>query len=172
MKSTILKTRDNQTYPSHSIRTFTGKVFDVINPTKEMIDIIDIAHSLSLQCRFCGHTSRHVSIAEHSLWVADHVPNELKLAALLHDASEAYLVDVPTPIKNMLPAYRVMEKKLMTLIFEKYNAGKLTDVIDYYDKVALQHEWDTYIVELLPKQEAKTHLYWEQLFLMKFYTLT
>lgn len=92
------------------VRTFTGKHFNVLSPIPSQVDPKDIAHQLSLECRWGGATRRHYSVAEHSMWVARFarclVPAELKdLAAawgLLHDAHEAYVKDVPTPIKVLL----------------------------------------------------------------------
>ena len=103
---------------SNGIRTFTGHMFYPLDPRPEDVCIEDIAHSLSLLCRFTGHTYAHYSVADHSLrvsrlaeklFVAEaHSPesekmqrmaNEIALWGLLHDASEAYLQDMPRPLK-------------------------------------------------------------------------
>jgi sialic acid synthase SpsE len=85
----------------------------------EKITIEDIAHALSNQCRFSGHVERFYSVAQHSVLVASFSKN--KLAGLLHDASEAYLVDVPRPIKPEFPAYAEIEKNIMQVIAKKYD---------------------------------------------------
>jgi hypothetical protein len=95
-----------------AIQTFTGIFFDPFDPRPEDIRIVDIAHALSLQCRFSGHVRKRWSVAQHSLMVADLCQGKrLKLAALLHDASEAYLVDLPRPIKRAkgMEQYREIE---------------------------------------------------------------
>lgn len=84
------------------LSTFTGGTFDLANPTAKQVDIRDIAHSLSLLCRFNGHCKRFYSVAEHSMNVADLLPNELKLWGLLHDAHEAYIGDVSRPLKKLM----------------------------------------------------------------------
>lgn len=82
------------------IITRSGRKFDLAQPTAAMVDPADIAHSLSMQCRFNGHTNRFYSVAQHCLLVADLVPAEHQLAALLHDATEAYVGDMVRPLKE------------------------------------------------------------------------
>lgn len=83
------------------IQTYTGKAFDLINPQPDMIDIVDIAHALAHQCRFMGHTREFYSVAQHSILVSQQVPPEHALEGLLHDAAEAYCVDLAAPIKRL-----------------------------------------------------------------------
>jgi len=87
------------------IETRSGKDFWPLDPRPADVDIQDIAHALSNQCRFSGHTKRHYSVAEHSIRVSELLEEwgctpEAQLWGLLHDASEAYLVDLPTPLKR------------------------------------------------------------------------
>lgn len=86
----------------------TGTHFDFTNPTPEMVHIEDIARALSQTARFGGHTRKFYSVAEHALLVhrlVRHVAGpELAFAALHHDSHEAYLGDIPTPLKRMLGA--------------------------------------------------------------------
>ena len=102
------------------IQTYTGIPFYPLDPKPEDINIIDIAHSLSLQCRFTGHSDRFYSVAQHSLIVSDLCSPRNALHGLLHDASEAYLTDVPRPIKPLLTEYKQIEDNLQLEIFLKY----------------------------------------------------
>lgn len=103
------------------IQTYTGKKFYPLDPRPEDIDIADIAHALSLQCRYGGHCGTFYSVAEHSILVAQAVPRKDALWGLLHDASEAYLVDVPRPIKGELGNYYEIEANLMRVICDVFD---------------------------------------------------
>jgi len=109
------------------ITTFTGNKLDLLHPDPHLISIIDIAHALSNLCRFTGHTCTFYSVAQHSVHVAKVVSKispPLTRAALLHDASEAYLGDVSTPLKQLLPDYIVLEVTWNTAIRQKFNILK------------------------------------------------
>lgn len=110
-------------------QTFTGRQFWPLDPRIEDIDIEDIAHALSLQCRFAGHCRTFYSVAEHSVRVsllieAWNVREGYSgawrytscLAALLHDASEAYCIDVPRPLKPYLTGYKAIESGVMNAV--------------------------------------------------------
>lgn len=103
------------------IATFTGKLIDPLNINIEDISIEDIAHSLAHQCRFMGHSMSFYSIAQHCYHVSTLVDQRFALSALLHDASEAYLCDLPRPIKALLPVYKQAEELLEKRISEKFN---------------------------------------------------
>ena len=97
------------------IVTYTGKIIKPLSPDPEKIDIVDIAHSLSNQCRFTGHTREFYSTAQHSVLVSEITDYDDALWGLLHDASEAYLSDIARPIKNtgsFGDIYRKAEAKL------------------------------------------------------------
>jgi len=110
------------------IQTFTGKAFYPFDPRPEDICIQDIAHALSNLCRWGGHCSRFYSVAEHSVYVsrevAKHCDAHSALAGLLHDATEAYLVDLPRPIKNNLPGYKDTEAKLNATIMNRFGIDR------------------------------------------------
>lgn len=93
--------------------TYTGKVYTPLAPKPEDVRIADIAHALSMICRYGGAVRWFYSVAEHSVHVSHMVPPEQALEALLHDASEAYCGDLITPIKcsGMLEEYRRMERR-------------------------------------------------------------
>jgi hypothetical protein len=131
-----------------SIVTASGKFFDPINPDHTKIDILDIAHALSRQTRFSGHTSGFWSVANHSILVSRLVAPEYALTALLHDAAEAYLVDLPSPVKNdeLLEGYRVVE---IGAHFEIASAFGLTypwpDTVTEMDHAAMWAEADHFM---------------------------
>lgn len=102
------------------IQTYTGKKFEALSPTEDMIDINDIAHALSLMCRYNGHVKRFYSVAEHSVLLSTKasVPNQL--CALLHDGSETYIADIARPIKPSLKNYKKIEDGIMTVVAKKY----------------------------------------------------
>lgn len=106
-----------------AIRTYTGVLFDFLEPEKSPISIEDIAHALSLLCRFAGHCKEFYSVAEHSYRVSYVCPKEYALWGLMHDASEAYCVDVPRPLKHMpnMEHYRAHEKRVQRAICGWFN---------------------------------------------------
>lgn len=104
------------------MQTHSGRQFFPLAPKAEDILIEDIAHALAYQTRWAGHTRHPFSIAQHSVLVASLVPESDRLWALLHDASEAYLVDVPRLLKR-LPAmamYRTAEAVLQRTIYQRF----------------------------------------------------
>lgn len=111
---------DNAPRKGDWIQTYTGRSFWPLDPRASEVNIADIAHSLSMQCRYAGHCIRFYSVAEHSVLLAKHVSADNRLWALLHDASEAYLIDVPRPIKHSLGGYKDIESAVMTTVAEAY----------------------------------------------------
>lgn len=114
------------------IGTHTGR-FWPMDPREEDMSIEDIAHALSMQCRYLGHVIRFYCTAEHTCHLVDYFieDGEIELArwALLHDAPEAYLVDVPRPIKDYLPGYREMDFAVMVKVASRFGlvgAEKIT----------------------------------------------
>lgn len=101
--------------------THSGKKFWPLDPRPEEIAIEDIAHALSHICRYGGHCNYFYSVAEHSVLMASKVSDRNKIWALLHDATEAYLMDLPRPIKPYLPGYAEYETKLMKCIADRYS---------------------------------------------------
>jgi len=97
---------------SPTILTHSGLSFNLLEPNPDLIEIEDIAHALSNLCRFTGHTNRFYSVAEHSVRASQHVHRDFAFEALLHDATEAYLGDVSSPLKAQLHEYRNIEFRL------------------------------------------------------------
>lgn len=92
------------------IQTYTGRQYWPHAPSPSDVDIEDIAHALSNLCRYTGHCARFYSVAEHSILVSKLVPQHLALEALLHDAAEAYLNDLSTPVKRQMTDYKTAER--------------------------------------------------------------
>ncbi|WP_313104939.1 phosphohydrolase [Stutzerimonas nitrititolerans] len=123
------------------ILTRTGRRFDLLMPKASQVTTLDIAHALANICRFNGHTSRHYSVAQHSLLVASIVPAEHQLAALLHDTTEAYVGDMVRPLKALLPDYSSIENGIWLAICERFNLEpELPACIHEADMVALATE--------------------------------
>jgi uncharacterized protein len=101
-------------------QSYSGKKFWPLDPRPEDFNITDIAHSLSLICRFGGHSKFHYSVAQHSVLVAQLAPEELQLQALMHDASESYICDIPRTFKSQLVGYKELEDDVMKAIAERY----------------------------------------------------
>jgi hypothetical protein len=138
-------------YTPNCVRTNSGNYIDPFNPDPSLINIVDIAHALSNCNRFGGHTEHPFSVAQHCLNISTFFDNPHdKLTALLHDASEAYLGDMPKPIKDRLPDYQLVEHNLMTVIAKKYGfLYPLPTKIHQADKDALELEWDMLVLKKL-----------------------
>ena len=107
------------------IRTFTGKQFYFDRIEENEIDIRDIAHALAMNCRWTGHVKSFYSVAQHSEYVSKMVPAAHALAGLLHDASEAYMHDTPSPLKWHLKqqgftAFSELETRIDKHIFDQF----------------------------------------------------
>jgi 5'-deoxynucleotidase YfbR-like HD superfamily hydrolase len=125
------------------IQTYSGQRFNPTNPVPDAILIQDIAHALSNQCRFSGHSKKFYSVAQHCVLVS-HVCNfEDALWGLLHDATEAYLVDVPRPLKQsgLFGAYIEFEGKMTLAICERFGLDPVEPVsVKRADKIMLATE--------------------------------
>lgn len=113
---------DNDRPTLNWMQTHTGIQFTPFDPKPEQICIEDIAHALSLNCRYNGHTRAFYSVAEHSLYVSQIVPEEDALWGLLHDAAEAYISDLPKPFKDGIAEHiDPYEERILEVIAEKYD---------------------------------------------------
>lgn len=127
------------------IETYTGRAFWPLQPLQAGFSIIDIAHHLSNQCRYSGAVRFFYSVAQHCVHLADYVERELGgspldcLQILMHDAPEAYLVDVPRPVKQYMPQYRAWDHVLDVAIREWMQWGSL-------DRLPYQDDLDTRVI--------------------------
>lgn len=131
------------------IQTTSGNYFDYRKPELTQINLVDIESSLARQCRYLGHLKRTIefySIAEHSCYVAWAVcklggtPNEI-LWALLHDATEAYIGDIPRPLKEHIPFFTEFEASIMDLIAKRFGLqGQMPKIVKKLDYAILELE--------------------------------
>ena len=133
----------------HYIQTFTGKQFDFKDPNVESIDIKDIAHALSMICRFNGHCTRFYSVAEHSIRVSRLLSREHALWGLLHDAHEAYVGNMVMPLKvylresaaPMMTSWHHLESWCREAIRDRFNLpGSMPPEVKEADMVMLATE--------------------------------
>lgn len=130
------------------MQTYTGKVFDFENIENSEICIEDVAHALSLTCRYNGHVPVFYSVGEHSL-MATHLALELKepkdvcLQILLHDASEAYVNDIVRPAKKLIAGYKSLEDAILHRVYDEllFKLSGKRDIqhgtIKFYDELML-----------------------------------
>jgi hypothetical protein len=105
---------------SPTILLHSGEYLNLLDPQSSKFSIEDIAHGLSMTCRFNGQCDAFYSVAEHCVVMSEMVQKDYKLEALMHDASEAFLGDIVTPLKKILPAYQVIEKSFERQIALRY----------------------------------------------------
>lgn len=147
------------------IQTFTGKQFWPLDPHAEDVDIRDIAHALSLKCRYTGHCRYLYTVGQHSLHVAKIVMNSrptFGLTALLHDAAEAYTADIARPVKKFIQQFGEIEHRLEQVIAERFGLlFPFPEEVKHADNIMLATErrdlmpnpprpWKTYGAEPLP----------------------
>jgi uncharacterized protein len=127
------------------IQTAAGRYFDLLAPQDNVFGIEEIAHALSNMCRFTGHTRVHYSVAQHSWLVSWLVPAEFAMHGLLHDAAEAFVGDVSSPLKRQLPMYKMIEGDIERTVFARFGIWGLCNrdshqAVKHADLVALVTE--------------------------------
>ncbi|MFP4141487.1 MAG: phosphohydrolase [Phycisphaerae bacterium] len=145
------------------IQTYTGKQFYPLDPDPSTVCLTDIAHALSLKCRFGGHCRDFYSVAEHSVRAARAARvarwgnnNKVARFTLLHDAAEAYIPDFARPIKGAMVVlcrsdfYRIREweQQILWAIGVRLNIDLVTDrgtmgyhrIVKWWDEVMLATE--------------------------------
>lgn len=157
--------------------TFIGHEFLPNSFSEADVSIKDIAHALSRICRFNGHIKVFHSVAEHCVEVSRKaelkgLKAEVQLYALLHDAAEAYLGDIPTPIKVLLKDYLQYEKQFEQVIFRRFGLVYISDkdysAVKEIDKEVLYEEWKEYKISGTNRNIATDFNEIEALFLARF----
>ena len=149
---------------SDYITTYRGTHFYPANPEADKIHIEDIAHALSLICRGNGHVKIFFSVGEHCIRCAKEAQArgysaKVSLACLLHDASEIYMSDVPSPFKKLLSEYQEREERLLNMIFRKFLGTELevweTELVKQVDKDMLYYDLRELLGEVSQDKEPE-----------------
>lgn len=149
---------------SDYITTYSGTHFYPLNPKKEDIHIKDVAHALSLICRGNGHVKTFFSVGQHCVncaleAIARGYSRRVCLACLLHDAGEAYLSDVPRPLKKDMPHYKEWEDCILEKVYEKFLGEPLTqeeeNLVKQVDDDMLYFDMKVLLGEVLDREEPK-----------------
>lgn len=148
-----------------SIQTYLGHEFYPLDPRLGDIHIVDIAHAMSMKCRYTGHSRFFYSVAQHCVlltrflryelehgkigkWVDQEpalgdgklVKSPMQRWALMHDASEAYLPDIAGPIKAHITGFIEIENRLLAVIAERFDLGEYPKKLSFYDRMMYWRE--------------------------------
>ena len=134
------------------LTTYTGQHYYPLDPRPSMVRVEDIAHALALQCRFAGHVREFYSVAQHSVLVSRHVPPEMAALGLLHDAAEAYLNDIITPVKDHLLGYHEVELLNQAVILDALGVDPQQPLVPLAVKQADRRALVTEMRDLMPAE--------------------
>lgn len=130
------------------MKTYAGRIFNPVNPTPDSIDILDIAVATSRIPRFVGHTAFFYSVAQHQMMTARlarlrKYSVEVQLACLVHDASETYISDIPTPVKRELVNIKEVEGAIQNAIHQHFDIlfnSSIYKIVKEMDTLAFTYE--------------------------------
>lgn len=122
------------------ILTIRGNHFDFLDMTNNRFDVEEIAHALAHLCRFSGHCKEFYSVAQHSVIVSRLAGNGHHMGGLFHDAGEAYLGDITTPLKQLLPNYQRITSAVEAWLVEASGYDIHSLEVKYADLQALGME--------------------------------
>lgn len=145
---------------SYEVETFTGKFVDVSDPQVDTICVEDIAHSLSNICRYGGHCRHRYSVAQHAVFVSERLRRQGRsklhqLTGLHHDDSEAYLCDVPRPIKKLFGRqYEVLTEVMDETICQALFSGLIVPSFFHDPVIKDSDNWALFVEakHMLPSQ--------------------
>lgn len=170
---------------NNAILLQSGKFYSYTNPEQNEFTIEDIALSLSNLCRYSGQVEKFYSIAQHCYHVSYAVDQEYALDGLLHDAVEAFMVDIPTPLKVLLPDYKALEQKHEAEMFKRFGlefpmnaavhkADKELLCAEVRDMKPANPHWDQFASDVthIPHIEPWTSYMARKMFLKRYYQLT
>jgi hypothetical protein len=124
-----------------TIQIASGNYFSLVEPGLSDFSIFDIAQALSHICRYTGHVREFYSVAQHSVLASEVVAPEHAFAALMHDAAEAFVGDVARPLKELIPDYRAIEKRVERAVFSRFSLPhELHPAVKHADLVLLATE--------------------------------
>lgn len=157
----------------NEILTQNNKMVSPFTPNHEDILIDDIAHALSYLCRANGHFDKFYSVAQHSINCAleakaCNLSEKIQFACLLHDSAEAYMADIPKPVKEKFPAFSEAEDKLLKVIYSKFITERVTlhdfEEISRIDRVLLNEEFQIFKQRTIDDRSdrAKGELYFKE----------
>ncbi len=144
--------------------TVDGKEINLFDPDPSIFTVDRIANALARINRFAGHWHNPVSVARHSMRVADLLRSgghdtETQLQGLFHDAAEAFTTDIPSPLKKLLfvgtlksplalPGFYEFEDVLLGHIFDRLEIERrLRPEVHIVDKQLTELECDWVKVE-------------------------
>ena len=141
------------------MNVFSGHRIDPLHIKEDDIYLEDIAHALSLLCRGNGHIKYFYSVAQHSLNCAKEAQSRgyskhVVLSCLFHDASEAYMSDLITPIKKQMKEYQIIEDQLLETIFQAFHIKLKNEekiIWKEMDQLLLEAE----LKEMMPLEENR-----------------
>lgn len=157
-----MNTQDESWLEAAWMQTYTGQQFRPFQPDPSAINLEDIAHALSMICRFGGHVREFYSVAQHCLLVSRNVPVEDAVHGLLHDATEAYVGDMVRPLKIGMPAYKAVEDGVWRAICQRFDIDPMIpESVHEADRRILLNErgallgsspadWEPEVLEPLP----------------------